>query len=364
MIVYELLDEMMDFGFPQTTETKILKEYITQQSFKLEKSTKGQLSEAEQMASKASSAGTQTVSWRPEGIKYRKNEVFLDVIESVNLMVNGKGQIVKHEVIGQIRIRCYLSGMPELRLGLNDKILFDVRSNPTNSPESDKSSPSLHSLAPIASQSTASAVELEHVKFHQCVKLARFEQDRTISFIPPDGEFDLLNYRVTPSEASSDFKPLFWVDAVIEKFTETTVEYLITVRSEFKRRSAATNVEINIPVPADADTPRLNPCLGYAKYAPESNSIVWFIGFYPGGKEFSLRVKLGLSTIKSTLESEASTLARPISLGFKIPYYTMSGIQVRYLKIVEKSGYPSLPWVRYITQQGEYHFRMPELPSK
>lgn len=26
--------------------------------------------------------------------------------------------------------------------------------------------------------------------------------------------------------------------------------------------------------------------------------------------------------------------------------------QVRYLKIIEKSGYQALPWVRYITQNG------------
>lgn len=27
-------------------------------------------------------------------------------------------------------------------------------------------------------------------------------------------------------------------------------------------------------------------------------------------------------------------------------------LQVRYLKIIEKSGYQALPWVRYITQSG------------
>lgn len=31
---------------------------------------------------------------------------------------------------------------------------------------------------------------------------------------------------------------------------------------------------------------------------------------------------------------------------FEIPYFTVSGIQVRYLKIIEKSGYQALPWVR------------------
>lgn len=33
-------------------------------------------------------AVTNAVSWRSEGIKYRKNEVFLDVIESLNLLVS------------------------------------------------------------------------------------------------------------------------------------------------------------------------------------------------------------------------------------------------------------------------------------
>ena len=42
---------------------------------------------------------------------------------------------------------------------------------------------------------------------------------------------------------------------------------------------------------------------------------------------------------------------------FEIPYFTVSGIQVRYLKIIEKSGYQALPWVRYITQNGDYQLR-------
>ena len=33
-------------------------------------------------------AVTNAVSWRSEGIRYRKNEVFLDVVESVNLLVS------------------------------------------------------------------------------------------------------------------------------------------------------------------------------------------------------------------------------------------------------------------------------------
>ena len=48
----------------------------------------------------------------------------------------------------------------------------------------------------------AKAVEMEDVKFHQCVRLSRFENDRTISFIPPDGDFELMSYRLN-TEVSS-----------------------------------------------------------------------------------------------------------------------------------------------------------------
>lgn len=47
-------------------------------------------------------------------------------------------------------------------------------------------------------------------------------------------------------------------------------------------------------------------------------------------------------------------------MSFEIPYFAASGMQVRYLKIVERSGYSALPWVRYVTKQGDFLTRMPE----
>ena len=36
-------------------------------------------------------AVTNAVSWRPEGIKHKKNEIFLDVVEKLNLLVSSNG---------------------------------------------------------------------------------------------------------------------------------------------------------------------------------------------------------------------------------------------------------------------------------
>lgn len=73
-----------------------------------------------------STAATNIVSWRPEGIKHAKNEIFLDVIERLNILVSASGNVLSSEILGRVRMRSFLSGMPELKLGLNDKNLFEM----------------------------------------------------------------------------------------------------------------------------------------------------------------------------------------------------------------------------------------------
>ena len=85
-------------------------------------------------------------------------------------------------------MRVYLSGMPELRLGLNDKVQREYIKRKTRFYK-------IQVLFESTGRGKSKSVELEDVKFHQCVRLSRFENDRTISFIPPDGEFELMSYR-------------------------------------------------------------------------------------------------------------------------------------------------------------------------
>ena len=73
-------------------------------------------------------------------------------------------------------------------------------------------------------------------------RLARFDNDRTISFIPPDGEFELMSYRL-----NTQVKPLIWIESEIETHSHSRVEIMVKAKSQFKRRSTANNVEIVVP---------------------------------------------------------------------------------------------------------------------
>ncbi|KAF5954293.1 hypothetical protein HYC85_007149 [Camellia sinensis] len=122
--------------------------------------------------------------------------------------------------------------------------------------------------------------------------------------------------------------------------------------------STATNVEIELSVPADATNPNVWTSLGSASYAPENDALIWKIKSFPGGKEYMLRAEYTLPSITS--EDAAPERKASIRMKFEIPYFAVSGIQVRYLKIIEKSGYQALPCVRYITMAGEYASFGPE----
>ena len=121
------------------------------------------------------------------------------------------------------------------------------------------------------------------------------------------------------------------------EFESLKIEYLVKAKTQFKSKSIANNVEIIVPVPPDVDSPVSKANVGNVKYVPDTNSMVWCIKQFAGRKEFLMRAQFGFPSIESEERQKYSRV--PIQIKFEIPYFTVSGVQVRYLKIVEKSGY-------------------------
>ena len=115
-LLYELLDETMDFGYPQNCAIDVLRLYINLGSVKQQ-----EIVEPSQLTSQITGA----IDWRREGIRHKKNEVYIDVLESVNLLLSSTGNILRNEVTGQVMMNTKLTGMPECKFGLNDKLVID-----------------------------------------------------------------------------------------------------------------------------------------------------------------------------------------------------------------------------------------------
>lgn len=325
-LVYELLDETMDYGYPQNCSIDVLRLYINLGSVIQE----GVAKEGAALTSQITGA----IDWRREGIRYRKNEVYIDVHETVTLLTSATGAILRTEVFGKVMMKAHLTGMPECKFGLNDKLIMEKEgTGPTATTRSGKK---------------INAVEIDDCTFHRCVRLGKFDSERTITFIPPDGEFELMRYRVTQAT-----QPFRLIPSVKEE-SKTKLLVNLKVHADFSDDRKATSVVMKIPVPTSTATARIVVSRGRARYEPGERALVWRISSMPGQSEatFAAEVDLAPST------REKQWIRPPISMDFQIPMVSVSGVQVRFLKVYEKSSYQTSRWVRYLSKAGEYQQRI------
>ena len=311
VLIYELLDEILDFGYPQFCTKDELQSLIT--FGKAKQIQRGNIQ----------IQATGQIPWRSPDIFYKKNQLFLDVIESVNLTVSAKGTILANDVVGVIKMRSQLSGMPDCSLGMNDKALL------------------------LGDATQKKSIQLADVIFHQCVRLTRFDQDRSINFIPPDGDFDLMKYRTTDN-ISQQFRLLH----NIKESSKTHLSVDVNVRALFSEVQYGENVRIKIPVPKNVALCKTRCTAGTARYHPEHAAILWRISRFNGNTQQTITVDVDLVQTTQTQRWDKP----PILMDFVIPALTATGLQIRYLKIA--SDYKTIKWVRYITKAGSIQYRL------
>ncbi|KAF6123045.1 adaptor related protein complex 4 subunit mu 1 [Phyllostomus discolor] len=113
-LVYELLDEVLDYGYIQTTSTEMLRNFIQTEAvvskpFSLFDLSSVGLFGAETQQSKvapSSAASRPVLSSRSD--QSQKNEVFLDVVERLSVLIASNGSLLKVDVQGEIRLKSFL----------------------------------------------------------------------------------------------------------------------------------------------------------------------------------------------------------------------------------------------------------------
>jgi AP-2 complex subunit mu-1 len=183
------------------------------------------------------------------------------------------------------------------------------------------------------------------------VKLGKFDRDRSITFIPPDGLFQLMSYRINEA-INLPFK----VMPVVQEIGSTKIEFSVKLKAIFDRNNFAQNVVVKIPVPAHTAQAKIfTTGAGRAKYEPDQQAVMWRIKKFQGEFEFVVSGEVLLSATKT----QKTWNRPPISLEFSVPMFTSSGVRVRYLRVSEpKMDYKPTKWIRYMTKSGDYQHRI------
>jgi len=335
VLVYELLEEMVDFGHPQTTNTEHLKSCIHNEAVVIEtpKSGLGFVPKWNNKTVPSNAVHRPVGPTQNESSRNKKNEIFVDILERITVLMSAQGFVVNSAIDGCIQMKSYLMGNPELKLALNEDIQIKNQN--------------LGGLG-----GGYGAVTLDDCNFHDCVDLQDFSDLRTLSFYPPDGEFAVMNYRIT-----GDFRVPFRINPSVEQQTPHKIEITIHIRADMPEQNYGGNVQVTcmLPKTAASVSNELGPASGQtAEYLASEHKLTWTIKKFEGGKELTLKSRVTLSSPVSSTAGIKKEVG-PVSLNFEIPMYNVSNLQVRHLRIAERhKSYNPCRWVRYVTQSSSY----------
>lgn len=334
-VVYQLLEEMLDDGKPLTTESNTLRDIVLPPSF------------FNKVLSVAGVSGLSTatptpfsspIPWRKAGVKHNKNEIYFDVTEELDGTMARNGTLLSSTIWGRIDCNSRLSGTPDLNLSfINSKAFSDP-------------------------------------SFHACVRLQKFAQTSALSFVPPDGNFVLMEYQVSPSSVAKgstamssgglqnqmlNFVPLILKPKIEVGEKGGSFTFTVTPRSgseQLKHRLGVENVVISLSLDSDAigafcttsfnsggqgfggsrDREREERAAGIWAWEPNEKTLRWTI------PSLSVPSASSVWTLKGTWTSteQVPRPSRSIVMRFQTPHMLFSGIKVDQLKMASEMYKP------------------------
>ncbi|XP_019871470.1 AP-3 complex subunit mu-1 [Aethina tumida] len=311
VVVYELLDEMLDNGFPLATESNILKELIKPPNIlrTIANTVTGKTNVSEVLPTGQLS----NIPWRRSGVKYTNNEAYFDVIEEVDAIIDKSGATVFAEIQGYIDCCIKLSGMPDLTLSFMNPRLFD------------------------------------DVSFHPCVRYKRWESERVLSFIPPDGNFRLISYHI--SSQSVVAIPVY-VRHNLSIKTGEQGRLDLTVGPKQTLGRTVEGVKLEVLMPKCILNCVLTANQGKYNFDPVSKILHWDIGKIDVTKLPNIRGSVSIATGSNVAEINPS-----INVHFTINQLAVSGLKVNRLDMYGEK-YKPFKGVKYITKAGRFQIRM------
>ncbi|KAI9029055.1 Mu homology domain-containing protein [Phycomyces nitens] len=305
--VYQLLEEMMDYGYPLTTEPNALKEIIMPPTIMNKVMTT--VGAAAGVAPKFPQ-NMSSIPWRKAGVKYTQNEIYFDIVEEIDATITPNGTLLSCEAHGNVIANSKLSGMPDLTLNfVNPRAIDDV-------------------------------------SFHPCVRYRKWESEKVLSFVPPDGQFKLMSYRAALSQYNA--MPVQVKPQILA--TKNGGKFDISVHPRTTDGKMIERVVLTLPVPKSTTSVNATCNAGQYMYDPVSKTIKWDIG------KLQLKERAPmLSGTYSTSESDPEA-SMTISLDFQINMYAVSGLKVDSLRVFHE-GYKPYKGVRSLTKAGKIHIR-------
>ena len=320
----------MDNGFPLVTEPNMLTAMIAPPSMlgRMKKVLGGRSSSVAQVLPRGTLS---QVPWRKAGVRHKFNQIFFDIFEDVDCVVNERGRVVSCDVAGTIACDCHLSGMPDLTMSFcNPEVIRDC-------------------------------------SFHPCVRYRRYERNNVVSFVPPDGEFQLMRYRV-PLDETKGFDPPVRCRVMMnydEEHSNAQIQISLRLRPSNSVRSSRSGTiprarDLAVCVSLSSQTRALSNLVtstGKAAFDSKTKTLRWKLPSEMKDRSTpTLTARVDLEGRRPRAVGDAASELLAVRLRFNIPNASISGLRVDALNLTNEP-YKPYKGVRAMVRAGAFQVR-------
>ncbi|KAG0728905.1 Protein stoned-B [Chionoecetes opilio] len=281
---------------------------------------------------------------RDRALNYKSEEVQLTAVDEIYVEQDLKG--VVHRMIARVRVFFlgFLSGMPEVDLGVND-----MR-------KQGREVVGRHDIIPVI---TEEWIRFEAVEFHCCVESEIFDKTQHIKFKPPDACYiELMRFRIRPPknrELPLQVKTKITIDG---RRVDINCDILVPGFSGRKlgQTGKVKGIERLMGTVEGQDSALMEVTSGQAKYEHQHRAIVWRMARLPKEGQgaytnhtFTCRMNL------TTFDQMPESLDRFCYLEFTMPATTVSHCVMRSVSVTSED--PPEKYVRYLARH-EYRIEM------
>uniref|UniRef100_A0A670ZJ02 MHD domain-containing protein n=1 Tax=Pseudonaja textilis TaxID=8673 RepID=A0A670ZJ02_PSETE len=190
---------------------------------------------------------------------------------------------------------------------------------------------------------------LDDVSFHPCIRFKRWESERVLSFIPPDGNFRLISYKVSSQNLVAI--PVYVKHTITFKENSSSGKFDVTLGPKQNMGKTVEGIIVTVHMPKAVLNMSLAPTQGSYTFDPVTKVLTWDVGKIIPQKLPTLKGMVNLQSGAPKPEENPS-----LNIQFKIQQLAISGLKVNRLDMYGEK-YKPFKGVKYITKAGKFQVR-------
>lgn len=317
LLLHELIDEFMDFGYVQESAIEPLVTLAL---------NKPLLASPEPTFAKNKPPMNDSIS---VAVPLTVPSIFVNLQEVIEVLFDGTGVVRKASLEGQLIIRNFMNLNPKISMTFNGDFTVGRTADAASNGKS-----------------------LDYCTFNECVSFSKWDSQRTLEIAKcPSGTFTLLKYLVI-----DDFQKPFSLSTLVEEGPfDGQLDLVIKVATHFDDNRIASNVTLTCPIPKCTQSVNFSvgdPAHQECEYDKAEKRIRWKLDKMTKGMESSIRVKLGLGQEKGNHKRELG----PLSLSFDITNHIYANVAIKSFNIEDAAQVQK--WMMLKTKSLSYESRV------